>query len=132
MVTASIEQGTEESGGEQLGIPETVAGVRRCDEQPADGDLQTSSPRLVGERLKLDVLNMYYEVGAVIVNTYHDDEDFDGFQLELFRQLSTESPVDVEEFRTIKGEELTEKVYEAAMTSYDRHCKVTAGQSRCP
>ncbi|HQW05035.1 MAG: preprotein translocase subunit SecA [Flavobacteriales bacterium] len=129
MVTASIERAQKKVEENNFGIRKRLLEYDDVMNSQRTVIYKRRHHALFGERLKLDVLNMYYEVGAVIVNTYHDDEDFDGFQLELFRQLSTESPVDVEEFRTIKGEELTEKVYEAAMTSYDRHCKVTADQA---
>jgi len=72
---------------------------------------------------------MFYEVSAGIVNEYHESGDLDGFQLELFRKLSTESPVDAEGFKTIKAEELSERVYEAAMSTYERHGKITADQA---
>ena len=42
---------------------------------------------LFGERLKLDILSMFHEVAASIVNGYHDEDDFAGFQLDLFRKL---------------------------------------------
>ena len=129
MVTASIERAQKKVEENNFGIRKRLLEYDDVMNSQRTVIYKRRHHALFGERLKLDVLNMYYEVGAVIVNTYHDDEDFDGFQLELFRQLSTESPVDVEEFRTIKGEELTEKVYEAAMTSYERHCKVTADQA---
>ncbi|MCB0770354.1 MAG: SEC-C domain-containing protein, partial [Flavobacteriales bacterium] len=84
---------------------------------------------LFGERLKLDVLNMFYEVSTAIVNEYHADGDFDGFQLELFRRLSTESPVDPEGFKSTKAEELIEQVHEAALNAYVRHGKQIGAQA---
>jgi len=72
---------------------------------------------------------MFYEVSASVVNEYHESGDFDGFQLELFRRLSCESPVNAENFKNIKTEELIEQVYDSALASYERHGKVTADQA---
>ena len=50
---------------------------------------------LFGDRLKLDILNMFHEVVAGLVNEYHDGR-LRGFRMDLFRKLSTECPVDEE------------------------------------
>src|SRR5690606_34445876 len=84
---------------------------------------------LFGERLKLDILNMFYDVATSIVNDYHQEGDYEGFQMDLFRKFSIESPVNEEEFRSVKGEALIEKVYEAAMQRYERHVSQIAAQA---
>jgi hypothetical protein len=72
---------------------------------------------------------MFYEVAQGMVNEYHAVGDFDGFQLEMFRRFSAESPVDEEGFRKVKAEELTEQVYEAAIATYARHNQTLAAQA---
>src|SRR6187431_1750812 len=51
---------------------------------------------LFGERLKLDVLNMFHDVVSGVVAEYQPAGDFEGFQFELFRRFAAESPVDEE------------------------------------
>jgi preprotein translocase subunit SecA len=47
---------------------------------------------LFGERLSVDISNMFYEVIESIVNQYHNDENYEGFSFELIRALSIETP----------------------------------------
>ena len=45
-------------------------------------------------------------------------QDFEGFKLELIRFLSIDCPVDEAEFKSLKSEDLTNKVYHNAITNY--------------
>ena len=79
---------------------------------------------LFGERLALDIDNMIYDTSESIVNEYQSAQDFEGFKLELIRFLSISCPVDESEFKSLKSEELTEKVYQNAITNYKAKSEV--------
>jgi preprotein translocase subunit SecA len=72
---------------------------------------------------------MFNDVSRSIVEQHHENGDFDGFQLELFRRLFVESPVTEEEFRKLKSEEVADRLYEAAMSGYERHSAQMARQA---
>jgi len=129
MVTASIERAQKKVEENNFGIRKRLLEYDDVMNSQRTVIYKRRHHALFGERLKLDILNMFYEVSASVVNEYHEGGDFEGFQLELFRRLSCESPVDAEGFKTIKSEELTEQVYEAALASYERHGKLTADQA---
>ncbi|MBL7964508.1 MAG: preprotein translocase subunit SecA [Flavobacteriales bacterium] len=84
---------------------------------------------LFGERLKLDILNMFAEVAAAITASYHSEGDFEGFTLDLFRKLSIESPVDEQAFKQGKADDIADKVYEAAIAAYERHANLMGRQA---
>ncbi len=84
---------------------------------------------LYGERLEVDVLNMMYDSVENLVNEYHGGDEFEDFNLELIRLLSIESPVSQEEFKRISGQELTEKVYQEMIGSYNRKVQNIARQA---
>ena len=73
---------------------------------------------LFGERLAVDIDNMIYDTSEAIVNEYQTLQDLEGFKLELIRFLSIDCPVDEAEFKSLKSEELTNKVYKSAITNY--------------
>ncbi|MGV3636302.1 MAG: preprotein translocase subunit SecA [Flavobacteriales bacterium] len=129
MVTASIERAQKKVEENNFGIRKRLLEYDDVMNSQRTVISKRRHHALFGERLKLDVLNMFYEVSASVVNEYHESGDFDGFQLELFRRLSCESPVNAENFKNIKTEELIEQVYDAALASYERHGKVTADQA---
>jgi len=74
---------------------------------------------LFGERLSVDISNMFMDVSETIVNEYHGaDGDYEGFKLELFRILAIESPVTDMEFQSQTAAEISEKVFEKVQEHY--------------
>jgi preprotein translocase subunit SecA len=73
---------------------------------------------LFGERLAIDIANTMFDVSENIVNEFHGLSDFDGFQLELIRSFSMESPVNEAEFLKLQPVDITEKVYHSALENY--------------
>jgi preprotein translocase subunit SecA len=75
---------------------------------------------LFGDRLGLDVANMFYDVAESIVHTFPNASQYEDFTMELYRVLGIESPVTVEEFPTMPKDVLAEKVYDAVQVHYNR------------
>ncbi len=75
---------------------------------------------LFGERVSVDVSNSMYDVTENIVNEYQGAGDYEGFKLELIRTLSTECPVDENEFHKNNPAKLTEHVFGQVEESYTR------------
>ncbi len=75
---------------------------------------------LFGDRLDLDVDNMFYDVCKNIVLSHNGVDGFEEFQSELYRVLGVESPVSREEFPKADKNELTERIYEEVRKQYDR------------
>jgi preprotein translocase subunit SecA len=84
---------------------------------------------LYGERISLDIANMFYDICENIVNQYHGNEEFIDFQVELIRVLSIDSPVTEQEYKSLKSNELTQKVYEKLYSDYQRKSKNIALQA---
>ena len=79
---------------------------------------------LFGERLAVDIDNMIYDTSESIVNEYQTLQDFEGFKLEIIRFLSVDCPVEESEFKSLKSEELTTKIYQNAITNYKTKSEV--------
>ncbi len=84
---------------------------------------------LYGERIDVDVANMLYDVSTAIVNETHGNVEFEEFKLELIRSLSIEAPFSEKEFMQESPEVITEKVYRAALESYERKIDGIARQA---
>jgi len=74
---------------------------------------------LFGDRLDIDVDNMFYDTCESIVLA-HNKTDFENFELELLRVIGIQSPVTKEEFASTDTLMLTEKVYQAMLAAYKR------------
>lgn len=74
---------------------------------------------LFGDRLDLDIDNMFYDTSESMVVSY-TKEDFDLFEMELLRVAGVQLPVSREEYRAMNDSELTLKIYEEIRAQYDR------------
>ncbi|MCD7976646.1 MAG: preprotein translocase subunit SecA [Tannerellaceae bacterium] len=75
---------------------------------------------LMGERIGLDVLNTIYDNSTSIAEQYADAMDYEGFKLELFRTFAMESPFTEEEFKSMKGNQLADKLFDKALELFKR------------
>ncbi len=74
---------------------------------------------LFGERLQVDILNMYDEISEDIVINAKNSEDYDSFKLNCLSIFGLDVQITQEEFSTISNEELSDKVYQEALDRYD-------------
>ena len=74
---------------------------------------------LFGERLDIDIDNMFYDVSESIVLSYNNDE-YEAFELELLRVIGVQSPVDQGEFESLDQNTIIDKVYQEIRQQYDR------------
>ncbi len=74
---------------------------------------------LFGERLQVDILNMYYEISEDIVINAKNSEDYDSFKLNCLSIFGLDFQINQEEFSAISNEELSDKVYQEALNRYD-------------
>ena len=74
---------------------------------------------LFGERLDIDIDNMFYDVAEAAVVACNR-QDFTSFELSLLRHAGIQSPVTESEFEGISDIQLLEKVYDEISTQYRR------------
>jgi preprotein translocase subunit SecA len=73
---------------------------------------------LIGERIGLDVVNMLYDTSASIVDQYTATNDFEAFKLELLKTFAVDMHLTEEEFRSLKPEDLTDKLFDAVLENF--------------
>ncbi|MCU0456769.1 MAG: preprotein translocase subunit SecA, partial [Bacteroidales bacterium] len=84
---------------------------------------------LLGERLSVDVANMMYDVTSSLVDTYQNDGDFEGFDFDLIRSFSMDSPVPAEEFLKENTGTIVDKVYAKVQDTYKRKVESISQQA---
>ena len=75
---------------------------------------------LIGERLNVDIDNMFYETCEDLVGTHKASDDFEAFKLDVFRVLVTEPPFDAERFKEAGTDTLSTELYQTAIAYYRR------------
>ncbi len=81
---------------------------------------------LFGERLRVDLANMIFDLSEIITETNKAAEDYKNFEFELIRNFSMSAPVDENEFKKIDTQKLTGIVYKTAYKHYDEKMNVNA------
>jgi len=84
---------------------------------------------LLGERLSVDIANMMYDVTENLVETYHNEGDFEGFDFDLIRSFSMDSPVTDQDFMKSNSDQITEKVNEKVINTYKRKVESISQQA---
>jgi preprotein translocase subunit SecA len=84
---------------------------------------------LFGERLAVDIANSIYDTCETIVGEYHDEKDFEGFNIEVLRVLSIEPPLTEAEFSKHNTQEVTERLYKHAEAAYNHKNEFIASKS---
>ena len=75
---------------------------------------------LLGERIGIDIANMFYDYIENLITTYDSPAAFGDLSLELFKTLTIEAPFTEEEFRSMSKEEAIDRVHQAAIEAFDR------------
>ncbi|HWB26965.1 MAG TPA: preprotein translocase subunit SecA [Chitinophagaceae bacterium] len=75
---------------------------------------------LFGERLALDLDNSFYDVAQGLVNTFKENNDFEGFRLEVIVNLGLDTTITAEELEKDNETELADRLYNEASANYKR------------
>ncbi|NEU08763.1 preprotein translocase subunit SecA [Flavihumibacter sp. R14] len=84
---------------------------------------------LFGERLDVDLNNTIFDVVEDIVSEYKEENNYEGFQLEIIRIFSVDPEIDHKQFSDTSISNLTDKVFEAINDFYHRKSEGVAQQT---
>ncbi len=129
MVTRSIERAQKKVEENNFGIRKRLLEYDDVMNKQRQVIYKRRHNALFGERLKLDVLNMFHDVATDLVEQYHTENDYEGFVIDLRRKLQVDSPFEEKEFRDGKAPELAERLFQQAMAAYQRRSSATAAKA---
>ena len=129
MITKSIERAQKKVEENNFGIRKRL--LEYDDVMNSQREVIYSKRRhaLLGERLSVDIANMMYDVTENIVDTYHQAGDFEGFDFDLIRSFSMDSPIKENDFRKMNTADITNQVYEKVLDTYKRKVESVAAQA---
>jgi len=73
---------------------------------------------LFGDRLAVDISNMIYDVSETIVLDHQENRDFEGYKLDLLKNFAIDTPIGENEFLSMNGMEIVEKLYDHVYKKY--------------
>jgi preprotein translocase subunit SecA len=118
MITKSIERAQKKVEENNFGIRKRLLEYDDVMNNQREAIYKRRRHALFGDLLEVDIANMISELAANIVAEYQEQRDFQGFEIELLRALSIESPVSEAEFMKIHDDDLIEKIVLSAEASY--------------
>lgn len=73
---------------------------------------------LFGERLALDLDNAFYNVADSVINSFKEQDDYEGFKLAAIVNFAIATSITAQEFKESNENALTEKLYGEALAHY--------------
>lgn len=129
MVTKSIERAQKKVEENNFGIRKRLLEYDDVMNKQRTVIYTKRNHALFGERLALDLDNAFYDVANGLVNTFKEKNDFEGFKLETIVNLGLDTTIGKDEFDRSNENVLTEKLYNEAITNYQRKRKFIAQQA---
>ncbi|MFO7620081.1 MAG: preprotein translocase subunit SecA [Bacteroidales bacterium] len=120
MITKSIERAQKKVEENNFGIRKRLLEYDDVMNSQREVIYKKRRHALLGERLSVDIANMMYDVTENLVDTYQKEGDFEGFDFDLIRSFSMDSPVPREEFLKITSEQVIDRVYAKVLDTYKR------------
>ncbi len=118
MITKSIERAQKKVEENNFGIRKRLLQYDDVMNSQREVIYKKRRHALFGDRLAVDISNMVYDVGEQMINQYQDEKDFDGFRMEVLKNMSIESPFTSDEFFSLKSSEMADRLYDAAYDHY--------------
>jgi preprotein translocase subunit SecA len=126
MITKSIERAQRKVEENNFGIRKRLLEYDDVMNSQREVIYKRRRHALHGDRLELDIENMFQDVAEALVDNHHDAKDFESFTLDLVQYLGIDAPVSAKAFPETKPDDLKRSVFKAARENYLRRMASTA------
>jgi len=118
MITSSIERAQKKVEENNFGIRKRLLEYDDVMNTQREVIYKRRKHALFGERLKLDIDNMLYDLAASTVEQNLPDKNYSGYKMDVLRHFGIEPAVSQEEFGSIKLDDLIDKTYRVVEHRY--------------
>ena len=123
MVTKSIERAQRKVEENNFGIRKRLLEYDDVMNKQRTVIYAKRNHALFGERLALDLDNAFYDVADGLISAFKNRNDYEGFKLETIVNLGLDTSITKEEFEKTDEQTLAPRLYEEAITNYQRKRK---------
>ncbi|MEI6766040.1 MAG: preprotein translocase subunit SecA [Bacteroidota bacterium] len=129
MITKSIERAQKKVEENNFGIRKRL--LEYDDVMNSQRDVIYSKRRhaLYGDRLAIDIANMFFDVCELIVADFQENRSYEGFKMEVLRNFGMDAPIGEKEFFSANARELSEKLYTEVFSQYKKKGEIIAERS---
>jgi preprotein translocase subunit SecA len=118
MITSSIERAQKKVEENNFGIRKRLLEFDDVMNAQREVIYKRRRHALFGERLKLDIDNMLYDLAQAAVSYAHSAKNFDAYKIELLRYFGIEAPVTHDQFISENEMNVIHATYEAVLLAY--------------
>ena len=126
MMTKSIERAQKKVEENNFGIRKRLLEYDDVMNAQREVIYKRRKHALRGDRLKVDIANMLFEVCEEIAINNKQSDDFKNFEFEIISNFSITAPVLEDEFSSMTERELTDKLYETVHQYYQQKTEINA------
>jgi preprotein translocase subunit SecA len=120
MITKSIERAQKKVEENNFGIRKRLLEYDDVMNKQRTVIYTKRNHALFGERLALDLDNAFYDVAEGLITTFKENNDFEGFKLEVIVNFGLDTTIHADEFSKGNSQELVSKLYNEAFANYHR------------
>ena len=120
MITKSIERAQRKVEENNFGIRKRLLEYDDVMNKQRTVIYTKRSHALFGERLALDLDNAFYDVAEGLVSTFKENNDFEGFKLEVIVNFGLDTTINAEDFNKLNDAELVTRLYNEAFSNYQQ------------
>ncbi|MEP6726736.1 MAG: preprotein translocase subunit SecA [Bacteroidota bacterium] len=123
MITKSIERAQKKVEENNFGIRKRLLEYDDVMNKQRKVIYEKRNHALFGERLALDLDNAFYTVSEGLINSFREQNDFEGFKLAVIVNYGMDTTIAKEELERSNAAEVTEKLYQEAIGNYQQKMK---------
>lgn len=118
MITSSIERAQKKVEENNFGIRKRLLEFDDVMNAQREVIYKRRRHALFGERLKLDIDNMLYDLAQASVSFAHSAKNYDAYKIELLRYFGIEAPISQDQFISQNEMNVIHATYEAVLNAY--------------
>jgi preprotein translocase subunit SecA len=120
MVTKSIERAQKKVEENNFGVRKRLLEYDDVMNIQREAIYKMRNNALNGERVAVDISEMYYQLGNELISKFKNTRDFAGYELEVFRLFGVEQPFGQAKFLEKNEQTLAEEFHDYIMAEYKR------------
>lgn len=128
MITSSIERAQKKVEENNFGIRKRLLEYDDVMNSQREVIYKRRKHALYGERLKLDIDNMFYDLSTNVVLTHHASKNYEAFKLDMIRFFGIDLEITEGDFVNTKEHDLVDKVYRAVEAAYKHKVETLASE----
>ncbi|NCT93427.1 MAG: hypothetical protein GXC72_03300 [Chitinophagaceae bacterium] len=120
MITKSIERAQKKVEENNFGIRKRLLEYDDVMNKQRTVIYTKRNHALFGERLALDLDNAFYAVAEGLISSFREVNDHEGFRMATIVNFGIDTAISAEELSKVPEHQLAERLYQEAVTNYDR------------